>query len=308
MIKYITDKDFQRKYGSQKACLTALLNYRISEDGLCFNGCKAPISNYKYLSETKRKALLCPRCLHHTYPMVDSIFNHSHVAIEDWFQIIYEMLRSRNGISANEICNRYGYSYKTAFNIIHAIRDQMSKCVNFRFVNEAVEIDESFLRSGNKGMKKNTSLGVGRGNRKHTGILCIVARGGAAKLLVIPNAEGDTLLSYIQEFVDTSCRIYTDEWKGYSGLERAGYSHKTVNHSKEFTDGPASTNNCENIFSNLKRIIFSTHRSVNHRKIQSYLDEYSFRYSYRNHEDYGFEVFMQSFSSLSEHYVLRNAA
>lgn len=309
MIKHITDKDFQRKYGSQKACLIALLNYRISENELCFKpGCKSPVSNYKYLSESKRKALLCPKCLHHTYPMVDSIFSHTHVAIEDWFAIIFETLRSRNGISAHEIHHRYGYSYRTAFNMIHAIRDQMSKCVNFYFVDEDMEIDESFIRTGNKGMRKNTSLGVGRGNRKHTGILCMVARGGAARLLTIPNAEGETLLYYIREYVDPSCRIYTDEWGGYNGLESAGYNHKTVNHSIEFTNGSASTNNCENIFSNLKRIVFSTHRSVNHRKLQNYLDEYSFRYSFRNHADYGFEVFMNSFTSLSENYGLNNAA
>lgn len=309
MIKHITDNDFKKKYGSQKACLTALLNYRISEDKRCFNpNCYAPISGYKHLSVSKRKALLCPKCLHHTYPMVDSIFQHTHVAIEDWFEIIFKMLSSRNGISAHEIHERYGYSYRTAFNMIHAIREQMSKCVNFHFENEDIEIDESFVRTGNKGMGKNTYLGGGRGNRKHTSILCIVARGGAAKLLIIPNAEGSTLIPIIQEYVDTSCRIYTDEWGGYNGLKQVGYMHKTVNHSKEFTNGAASTNNCENIFSNLKRIIFNTHRSVNHRKLQKYLDEYSFRYSYRHHPDYGFDAFMKSFTSLSENYSLKNAA
>lgn len=311
LTRYITENDFKRKYSTEKLCMTALLNYRMSPDGRCFNpSCNAHVREYKYMSGSARKAFLCPRCLGHYYPMVDSIFDHTHIKIEDWFNIIFKMLSSRNGISANEIQRITGHSYCTGFNIIHKIREQMGKSLDFIFEDTNVECDESGVRTGNKGMNKNTYLGTGRGNKKQSGVFVIAERGGLGrvKLFAVRNAESETLIPIIKENVAINSAIYTDKWGAYNPLKSLGYTHETVNHSEKFKDGLACTNTAENVFSNLKRVIRGTHRNVSHRKLQNYLDENSFRLSYRNEEDYGFDRLLKSLTSLSDNYGNKIAA
>jgi transposase len=59
--------------------------------------------------------------------------------------------------------------------------------------------------------------------------------------------------------------VYTDEWRPYDRLEGMGYQHSRVNHSqKVYVAGDVHTNTIEGFWS-----------------LQSYLDEYAFRYNHR---------------------------
>ena len=43
-----------------------------------------------------------------------------------------------------------------------------------------------------------------------------------------------TLLPIIEKFIEKGTTIISDCWKAYCNLEKHGYKHVTVNHSKEF--------------------------------------------------------------------------
>lgn len=46
--------------------------------------------------------------------------------------------------------------------------------------------------------------------------------------------DKETLLNFVQEFVEPGTMIYSDEWKGYADLRVSGHNHETVSHKKEF--------------------------------------------------------------------------
>ena len=303
MERHITIQNFRKKYGTQNACLKALLNFRCSEDGLCFNHrCRAPIADY-FRPLDKRKAFICRRCLRHFYPMVDSIFDHTHIDIHDWFEIIYSFLTSRTGLSANSICLKYGISYRTVHKMLHSIRSLMQLSLEDSFVDTVVEIDESFLKTGTKGLGRHFKFKRGRGSERNVSVLTMVERGskGRAKLYIIPDESADTILPYIQNEVDKSTLIFTDSWDAYNSLTNLGFKHAAVNHELEFVnyENSASTNAAENLHSNLKRIVRCTYRSISTAYSQNYASEHAFRHSFRNESDYGFEILLRSLSSLS---------
>jgi hypothetical protein len=77
--------------------------------------------------------------------------------------------------------------------------------------------------------------------------------------------------------------IYSDESKTLEGVRWMGQSHKlsTVNHSERYVDGYAHTNTIDGFWSLVKRGIGGVYYQVGPEYLQSYLNEYAFRYSRR---------------------------
>jgi transposase len=294
----MTIKEFQKEYGTRNACLEQLLKLRISKNGCCFNkDCNASIKDY-YAIMKNRPAFICRRCLKHFHPMSGGPFNNTHVHIEDWFAIIYDFILSRNGVSAKELQKKYGFSSRTAFNMLHTIREMMQKALDFSFEGTVVEVDESYVNTGNKGLGRHYKFKRGRGSDKSTSFLTIVERGGEgrAKMFIIPNTDADSIIPKILQNVSRDTIIYTDSWGAYNQLQNLHYQHSMVNHSFEFVnvENSASTNTAENIHSNFKRMVIGTYRSISHKYSQNYANEHAFRHSFRTEKDFGFLKLLQS--------------
>ena len=69
------------------------------------------------------------------------------------------------------------------------------------------------------------------------------------KVFMIPvhNRKASTLLPIIKKWIAPGSIIHSDCWKAYSNLQKMGYTHVTVNHSKEFVnkETAACTNSIE---------------------------------------------------------------
>lgn len=78
--------------------------------------------------------------------------------------------------------------------------------------------------------------------------------------------------------------VYTDELQSYNTIsEGRRYVHKCIWHSSGvYVVGDIHTNTIEGFWSLLKRGIGGVYHSVSQKYLQSYLDEYSFRYNRRN--------------------------
>ena len=85
------------------------------------------------------------------------------------------------------------------------------------------------------------------------------------------------LLPIIKKFIKPGSIIVSDKWKAYSNLNREGYTHWSVNHSKEFVaadDERVHTQNIERLWQDLKE---RTKRPGNvKRRVQQYLARYLF--------------------------------
>jgi hypothetical protein len=96
-----------------------------------------------------------------------------------------------------------------------------------------------------------------------------------------------TLKAALQEHVETSARIVTDEFNVYRRITR-GFEggHETVCHSaKEYVRGNVHTNTVEGFFSILKRGINGTFHAVSRKHLHRYVSEFQFRYNTRWFDD-----------------------
>lgn len=91
------------------------------------------------------------------------------------------------------------------------------------------------------------------------------------------------MLPIMMNNVGPKAILYTDEYPSYKSLTRRGYSHTTVNHSTlEYVRDIVHTNTIEGFWGQLKRSLDGTYHSVSPKYLQSYLDEFVFRYNFRS--------------------------
>ena len=268
--KYTT-KDFDREFPTEDSCLEAIKEWRWKGGKTLCVGCGVERKHYRVSGRT---AYACRGCGNHIYPLAGTIFHKSTTSLRTWFYVIRLMASTRVGVSAKQIQRETGVTYKTAWRMMKQIRILMGERIKLL---SPVEMDEGFF--GGSDVNKHTHL---RGKAK-TPVLGIVERKGKVVARVIPDASKGTLLPIVGEVLHPKTMIYSDDSAALATVRWMGQSHKhaTVNHSKGHRDGWAHTNTIDGFWSLVKRGIGGVYYQVGPKYLQSYLDEYAFRYNRR---------------------------
>ena len=117
-------------------------------------------------------------------------------------------------------------------------------------------------------------------NLRHGG-----AWGQCPRLKVVADRKKPTLHGMIREYVLPESMIFTDEYYPYVGIERHFQGHKRIRHREGvYVEGEVHTHTIEGFFGLLKNGIRGVYHAVSREYLQSYLDEYAFRYNARNEE------------------------
>lgn len=262
-----TFKDFKAEYPDDVACLKAVLDNRYGST------CpRCGVIGVKWYPITGRKGYVCSECDRHVYPLADTIFRKSETSLWNWFYAIYLFSVSKNGVSAKELERHLGVTYKTAWRMCKQIRLLMEQ--DGEILTGEVEVDETYAPS----RKHPRALG----HSKKQVIFGAVERNGRVNASHVKSAGVRVLMPIIQGNVEAKAVIYSDEARVYKTLNKRGYSHTTVNHSKlEYVRGTAHTNTIEGFWSQLKRSIDGTYHAVSPKYLQSYINQFVFQYNFR---------------------------
>ncbi|HVB58052.1 MAG TPA: IS1595 family transposase [Candidatus Acidoferrales bacterium] len=276
-------KDFNNEFPNDDACLRYIAEERFPDGvGYCPD-CKVERKHHRVGNRT---AFACDHCGHHAYPLKGTIFEKSSTSLRTWFYVMYLMGSTRCGISAKQIQRETGVTYKTAWRIFKQVRSLLSDG-DLQLEGPTVEIDETYMGGRRKGR-------AGRPMRRDlvkTPVVAIVQRKGKAIAKALPDATGSSILPVVHKHVVQESVIYTDEYAVYQGLSTMkqddcspmGFRHGTVCYSRgEYVRGDAHTNSVEGFWMLIKTGIRGVYHSVSTKYLQSYLDEYSFRYNRRH--------------------------
>ncbi|MCA9052154.1 MAG: IS1595 family transposase, partial [Planctomycetaceae bacterium] len=196
--------------------------------------------------------------------------------------VMYMMIESKKGISANQVKRTIGVSYKTAWYLCHRIRAAMAE-LNADKLNGTVEVDETWVGGKLKGHGK----GIGNYKKNKSLVVGIIQRDGKVRMQRIENADRKTLHQFINDHAapDTEI-IITDENKAYLGIGDHDTNHDSVNHSKKewVKAGDIHTNGIENVWSLLKRSVIGTYHKVSKKHLGAYLDELEWRINNRDNK------------------------
>jgi len=276
--------EFLRDFPDDAACLEHLWRTRHSPDGEHAHcpRCDTERRFKRYETKQHRQSWTCTACGHHVHPTAGTIFHRSSTSLRLWFHAMYLMTSTRCGISAKQLERELGVHYKTAWRMFNKIRNElMTEGELTSTLKGEVEIDETSWGGKPRRKFRTRSESVRFAEAKPT-ILGMVERGGRVRLRVIESRRGEPLSSAVRAHLDPAAFMLTDDWIAYKPLRRE-YAHAVINHSAgSYVVGNVHTNTIEGFFGNLKTGMRGAYKKVSRKWLQSYLDEYAWRYNNRH--------------------------
>jgi len=292
MIRF-TKKDFDKMFPDDATCLEWLKN-RLYPDGIFCDACQAITKHHRVQS---RPSYSCDHCGHHVHPTADTIFHKSPTPLTTWFYAIYLMASTRCGISAAQIQRETGVTYKTAWRMFKQIRtmldDENASPLGGKNGN-GVEIDETYIGGRRRGARGRVNAELSPD--KKTPVVGVVERKGSVRAYVTLDTKKDTIMGIIKERVLPQSTVFTDDYAVYDDLghHRNEYIHHRIRHNeKVYVVGNVHTNTIDGFWSLVKNGIRGVYHSVGKHYLQTYLNEYSFRYNRRFDEQPMFLSFLQ---------------
>lgn len=269
--------ELQKYFNNGNVCWDYLEQLRWNGKVVC-PFCKSERHN-KFKSSRTYK---CKDCQKKFNAKIGTIFENTKILLSKWFITIYIATSHKKGISSLQLSKDIGVTQKTAWFILHRIREMLSQKAPY-MLNGTVEIDETFIGQSFTTLHRNVRRKLKRAiyNNK-TMVFGILERNGNVWTKMVKGVDGKTLKPIIRNTVDKSSTIMTDGYGAYYGLDKE-YHHEILNHLQdEWVRGEFHTNSIEGFWSQLKRGIYGIYHHASPKHLQRYCDEFSFRYNTRN--------------------------
>lgn len=295
-LEYPKDlKSFRKKFSDSNSCMEYLAQCRWPDGFICPHclGVGGWLNSKRFVYE-------CKSCEKQTSPTAGTVMHRSHIPIEDWFWTAYLMATHTPGISATQLKRQLSFaSDTTAWHMLHRLRTGMVN-ENRTKLAGLIEADETFIGGPAKGKK---GRGVTDSNHKSlvVGAVEVVKyksksgemkeRAGRLRLQLIPDATEVSLGTFLMDNLESKSRVRTDGWTGYSDIAMIDFIHhvRVVGPSqlahKKFP-------HIHRVFGNLKTWINGTYHGVEPKHLQSYLNEFVFRFNRRKHPMAAFQTLL----------------
>ncbi len=232
-----------------------------------------------------RSMLRCKDCRKQFSYKVGTIFEDSPLGLDKWFVAVWAIANCKNGISSHELGRALGVTQKTAWFMLHRIREAM-RTGTFRKLSGTIESDETFIGGEAKNMHKRVREKKirGRGSVGKRIVHGLLERGGEVRCNVIPTTEASEIHPIVRQNVQAGANLYTDAALSYEALGEH-YIHEAINHAEEYVRGAVHTNGMENFWALFKRMIKGTYVQIAPFHVQRYADEEVFRFNNRENND-----------------------
>lgn len=243
-----------------------------------------------------RKIWRCKECKRQFSVRVGSVFEDSPISFSKWLPAFWLLSNTKNGTSSCELARHLKVSQKTAWFMLHRVREAMGTRTFERKFSGEVEVDETFVggkaqnRRGNSGARR--GAGTARAKKAEKAVVFgMVQRDDSGKTRVraqvVADTKSRTLLPALRDNVAFGSTVYTDATLSYQSLGSYGFDHLVIDHAIKYVEGRVTTNRIENFWSCVKRTLNGTYIAVRPFHLNAYLDEQVFRFNARDDNDAG---------------------
>ncbi|MGH6672281.1 MAG: IS1595 family transposase [Xanthobacteraceae bacterium] len=250
----------------------------------CGNSDPEKIAKVEGVRRSHRPGLYyCNECKGQFTVTVGTVLERSKVPLTKWLMAAHMFNSGKNGVSAHEIHRTLNVSYKTAWFMMHRLREAMNELSPSPMGGggKSVQADETYYGNSSKRAKS-----YRKGHSHKASVVAFVEPHGRARAFHVKRANKKAVREILVTNADRKSALHTDESNLYLQVGKEFATHKTVEHGSMgygffvANDG-THTNSAENFFDNFKRSMRGTYRFCSEQHLQRYLNEFQFRHNHR---------------------------
>lgn len=238
------------------------------------------VKNRKTGEQRKRRLFKCAACLKQFSPTSGTIFASRKMEYRDILFAIAIWSNGAKGISALQMARDLNVQHKTAFVLLHKLREAIGTLQHAEQLSGEVEIDGAYYggyvkpatrKENRRDLRKRGNL-----NGKRKCVTVMRERNGRTRPFVCSELEGARLAPNI---ISNGSIVYADQAKEYDQLH-ALFEMKRIDHSKSYAEDEISTNQAESFHARMRR----SEKGVYHRiavHLSPYANEMAWREDYR---------------------------
>ena len=289
--------EFVEVFPDEAACVEYLTKKRWP-DGFVCPACGSVASWYL----EKRRLWQCTDCGRQTSLTAGTIMANTKLPLKTWFWAAYMMATHSNGMSAKQIQFQFDVQYRTAWLIESKMRRAMVAPDRTRLTG-VVEIDQTEIPfrekdpplgvGGRMGML--TVIGAVEVIDKTTGVpprwrlgqVPLDTTTGRVRLQILPANTWPEIVAFVLDNVEPGTVVMTDGHASYNHLQMFGYRHDP--HTVGLMAAHLVLPWIHRVFALLKRWGMGVYHGLRRAHVQTYLDEFVFRFNRRRGRRAAFE-------------------
>ena len=289
---------FQETFPDEASCAAFLLERRWP------NGFVCPRCGERRAAALKSRAHTyeCLACKRQTSVIAGTAMHRSKLPLTAWFWAAHLMATHSNGMSARQLEDQLGVAYKTAWLLTQKLRRSMVD-PDREPLEGVVEVDQTeipfregdaFFEPGNAGkilvigavevIDRDTNQSKPR--RKHAKYLD--TRSGRIRLSMIADNSAASIEAFVRANVKRGTTLLTDGHASYPGLTDYRHDPRVVGKMAGHVVLPW----IHRAFSLMKRWSLGTYHGLRRKHVDTYLNEFVFRYNRRFHRHVSFETLL----------------
>jgi hypothetical protein len=265
---------FTEKFGTEEQCL-AFLSKEKWGSGYSCRKCNHTVSVKGRTWHHRR----CQKCGYDESCTAHTLFHKLKFPLVSAFSIVYHISTMKKGMSSVEISRQYGIHQENAWYFKRKVQAAMQSQGTTK-LSGIVQVDETIIGGFEPG-----SVGRSKGKRRSVQIAVEIepideGAGGTtmknAYAVIIEDYSSQELSNGIEKMIDKEAALITDAWTAYPIAVGSRF------HIKMLSDRGNSMPEIHRLIFNLKNWIRGTHHKVSGAHLQSYLDEYFYKFNRRN--------------------------
>jgi len=231
---------------------------------------------------TTRRRFKCAACGHQYSVTSATIFSNRKLSYTDLLAGLCLFANAVKGVSSLQFARDMGINAKSAFVMLHKIREAVAaETKNAKLIGE-IEIDGMYqggsVRPANLAENRVDRRLAANQSGKRRVVVALRQRGGRTLPFVATSESHGVMIA--AKVIEKNSKVVADEAPHWDALH-ASFDTSRINHSVAYSLNGIHTNFVESYFSRLRRMIEGQHHHVSVRHLHQYANEAAWKEDHR---------------------------